>query len=74
MRDDDDISHEISASEMVDALVRTCGRRLARQKAHLHVLRCVEARRTDEAAFWLAVRALLDRRMEIDPEETDRFH
>ncbi|MBB2179710.1 hypothetical protein [Gluconacetobacter tumulicola] len=71
---DDDISNEMSASDMAVALVRACGWSRARKKAHTHVMRCIETDRTDEAAFWMAVRNILDHPMNVDPEENDMIH
>lgn len=74
MRKDDDISSEFSASDMAAALLRTCGWSQARKKAHEHVMRCVETDLADEAAFWMAVRNILDHLMNEDSEESERIH
>jgi len=74
IRKNDDISSQISAADMADALIRSCGWSQARKKAHTHIMRCVETDQPDEAAFWTAVRNALDHLMSVEPKANEMIH
>lgn len=74
MQKDDDIPSKISAADMADALIRSCGWSGGREKAHTHVLRCVEMDQAEEAVFWTAVRNALDHLVSVEPNANEMIH
>lgn len=71
---DDEISNACCASDMADALIRSFGWSGAWNKAHAHVLRCVEAGHRDSAQFWMNVRNIVDHLTTLGPQDRDLIH
>ncbi|KXV49203.1 hypothetical protein AD945_04880 [Gluconobacter albidus] len=74
IENDDETSDKCSASDMADALIRSFGWSGARNKAHTHVLRCVDAGQSDSAQFWMNVRNIVDHLMTLGPQDRDLIH
>lgn len=74
LRENNDILGKIAASDMADALIRSCGWDLAVEKVQAHILRCIETNQEDEAVFWACVRNVLDHLMSAERNADDRLH
>lgn len=74
LRESDDISEKITAADMADALIRSCGCDLAVEKVKAHILRCIETNQDDEAVFWACVRNVLDHLMNVERNADDLIH